>query len=251
MKRLIQTIISLIMSLFNDLCNEISDGIEEGNLGKVTLNVMLLILSSTAMLLLFVLLIKWGIEHIHILVTGGLLIAALYSVYLKLIGHEEGNDNDMSYGSIEEEMALQEATEVHEELRTLVYNATVNTAETTPIRRVRDEYSIETSREKSFRMDGIMAVHQFEVDYDGTLDHSTLDFVLREFQRCMNKHARRYPFLVRDGRPPVAYDIKDAGGFLILEIVLYSEKYKDKLDTRKRARIAHRQKMADIYDRDF
>ena len=250
MKRLIQTIISLIMSLFNDLCNEISDGIEEGNLGKVTLNVTLLLLSSMVLLLLLVLIVKWGIRNIHILIIGGLLIAALYSAYLKLMEFDDEISNN-PLDSVDEEIALQEAVEIHEELRTLVYNAAVNTSETTPIRRVRDEFSIETSREKPFRMDGVMAVHQFEIDYDGTLDHSTLDFILREFQRCMNKHARRYPFLIREGRPPVAYDIKDTGGFLILEIVLYSEKYKDKLDTRKRARIAHRQKMADIYDRDF
>ena len=111
------------------------------------------------------------------------------------------------------------------------------TADYTPLQRPRDVYTIETSREKQFRMDGAMAVHQFEADFSGTLDRSKLDSLFRDVQRRMSKHARRYPLLMRNGHPPVLYDVKDNGNFLVLEVVLYSEDYSGKIEARKRARI--------------
>lgn len=146
-------------------------------------------------------------------------------------------DDGSGIDSTAVELAEQEAQEVHEELRELVYNAVAEAAEYTPLQRPRDVYSIETSREKPYRMDGAMAVHQFEADSSGTLGRSKLDSLFRDIQRRMSKHARRYPLLMRSGQSPVLYDIKDNGSFLLLEVVLYSEDYSGKIEARKRARI--------------
>lgn len=73
--------------------------------------------------------------------------------------------------------------------------------------------------------------------YSGTLDLSKLDSLFRDVQRRVNKHAHRYPLLIRDGHPPVLFDIKDNGNFLLLEVVLYADSYSGKIEARKRARI--------------
>lgn len=158
-----------------------------------------------------------------------------HSAILKFLGVDV--DDGSGIDSTAVELAEQEAQEVHEELRELVYNAVAEAAEYTPLQRPRDVYSIETSREKPYRMDGAMAVHQFEADSSGTLGRSKLDSLFRDIQRRMSKHARRYPLLMRSGQSPVLYDIKDNGSFLLLEVVLYSEDYSGKIEARKRARI--------------
>lgn len=111
--------------------------------------------------------------------------------------------------------------------------------------------SIESNRDTKFRMDEMMAVHQFEVDYEGDMDGAMQDAILRELQRQVNKYSSRYPLLLRDGRPPVVYDLSKASNFLVVEVVLYSEDHKDKIEARRRARVIRQQKVADTYDPDF
>lgn len=142
---------------------------------------------------------------------------------------------------VDVEYAEQEAAELHEDLAELVFNAVIDASENTPLKRPRDPDSIETSREKPYTMDGIMAVRQFSMDTDTPLDKAGEDLVLRELQRHMNQRGKRYPHLRRDGLAPIIFDLKNNGNFVIVEVVLYSERYKDKIEARRKARIARKQ----------
>lgn len=215
--------------------DKINAGLEAENIPQVLLNVFSLVLPIGVGLFAGILLVRFVITHSHLFVIGGFLAAALYSAVSKFLGVDV--DDGSGADSTTVELAEQEAQEVHDELRMLVYNALAEAAEYTLLQRPRDIYAIETSREKPYRMDGVMAVHQFEADYSGTLDRSKLDSLSRDIQRRIDKHARCYPLLMRDGHSPVLYDVKDNGNFLVLEVVLYSEDYSGKIEARKRARI--------------
>lgn len=246
MKRLIIAALSYMRACFSDWLEGVADGINERDLKKAATNIMCIATWGTALVLVCVLLILLAIRNMRFVIIGIFVAAAVYSAILKLLGI--GIDDGSSTDSTAVELAEQEAQEVHEELRELVYNALAEAADYTPLQRPRDVFSIETSREKQYRMDGIMPIHQFEADFSGTLDRSKLDSLFRDVQRRIDKHARRYPFLIRDGRSPVIYDIKDNGNFLLLEIVLYSETYKGKIEARKRARIEHQHSQERIED---
>lgn len=152
---------------------------------------------------------------------------------------------------VEAEYAEQEAAELHEEVCELTYEAAADTAENTPLKRSQGSAGIETGREKPYTMDGTMAIHQFSVDTDTPLDKAGEDLVLRELQRHMNQRGKRYPHLCREGRAPIIFDLKNNGNFVIIEVVLYSEKYKGKIEARRKARIARQQQTGDTYDKDF
>lgn len=152
---------------------------------------------------------------------------------------------------VEVEYAAQEAEEAHGDLAELTYNAVVDTSENTPLTRPRDALSIETGREKPYYMDGIMAVHQFSVDVSAPLKKADEDLVIRELQRHTNQRGKRYSALLRDGHAPIILDVKNSGNFVTVEVILYSDKYKDKIEARRKARIARQQNQGDTYDRDF
>ncbi len=224
----------------------INTGLEEENVPQVIVNAFILALTFGIVLFASIFLVRFIITHLHLFIIGAFLAAALYSAILKFLSvdiDDGGGENSTSIM-----LAEQEAEEVHEELGVLVYNALAEAADYTPLQRPRDVYSIETSREKQYRLDGAMAVHQFEADYSGTLDLSKLDSLFRDVQRRINKHARRYPGLVRDGHPPVLFDIKDNGNFLLLEVVLYADSYSGKIDARKRARIERQHNQERVED---
>lgn len=235
MRKLFRSALNFFRSKISTRCDEIREGLEEENIPQVLINATTLALPIGVGLFAGILLVRFVITHAHLFVIGGFLAAALYSAVSKFLGVDV--DDGSGADSTTAELAEQEAEEVHEDLQELTYNVLSEAAEYTALQRPRDVYSVGTSREKQYRMDGVMAVHQFEADYSGTLDRTKLDSLFRDVQRRMSKHARRYPGLVRDGHPPVLYDIKDNGGFLLLEIVLYSENYSEKIEARKRARI--------------
>lgn len=199
------------------------------------LNAGMLVLTFGFPMFAGIVFLKFVAHNLHILVIAGFLSAAVYSAILKLGGTDIADESGENSDSIM--LAEQEANEIHEDLLTLMYNVVAETSEHTPIARPRDVYSIETSREKQYWMDGSMAVHQFEVDCDTKMDRDTRDKLIRELQRHTNQQSRRYPGLVRDGHPPIVYDIKPNGNFLLLEIVLYSANQIKKIEARKRVRI--------------
>lgn len=235
MRKLFRSALNFFRSKISTRCDEIREGLEEENIPQVLINATTLALPIGVGLFAGILLVRFVITHAHLFVIGGFLAAALYSAVSKFLGVDV--DDGSGADSTTVELAEQEAQEVHAELLLLVYNVLAEAADYTPLQRPRDTYSIETSREKQYRMDGAMAVHQFEADYSGTLDRSKLDSLSRDIQRRIDKHARRYPLLMRDGRPPVLFDIKDNGNFLLLEVVLYADSYSGKIEARKRARI--------------
>lgn len=235
LKKFFRSALNFGKSKISARVDAINAGLEGENVPQVLLKGGMLALTVGICLLLGSVLVQFIIKNMHLFIIGIFVAAALYSAVLKFLGVDI--DGGSGTDSTAVELAEQEAQEVHEELRELVYNAVAEAAEYSPLQRPRDVYSIETSREKQYRMDSVMAVHQFEADFSGTLDRSKLDSIFRDVQRRINKHARRFPFLIRDGHPPVLFDIKDNGGFLLLEVVLYSKDYNGKIEARKRARI--------------
>lgn len=213
----------------------IDTGLEEENIPQVIANIIILALIFGIILFSCIFLVRFVVAHLYLFIIGAFVAAALYSAVLKFLGVDV--DDGSGTNSTTVELAEQEAQEVHGELQALVYNVLAEAAEYTPLQRPRDIYSIETSREKQYRMEGTMSVHQFEADFSGTLDRLKLDSLFRDVQRRIDKHARRYPLLMRDGRPPILFDIKDNGNFLLLEVVLYADSYSGKIEARKRARI--------------
>lgn len=183
---------------------------------------------------------------------GGLAIIIFFGVvWWKKRQPQPTTVNNGENDPVEVEYAEQEAAELHDDLGELFFNSVVDTSENTPLKRPRDTASIETGREKPYNMDGIMAVHQFSVDTGTPLDKASEDLVMRELQRHTNQRAKRYKHLCKDGLAPIIYDVKNNGNFIIVEVVLYSEKYKDKIEARRKARIARQQNTGDSYDRDF
>lgn len=234
-RRLFHSTLEFVKSKTCEKIDEIATGLDKKDGLRVVLNAGMLVLSYGITLLTGIALFKLIAKKIHVLLSGIFLAMALYSAVLKFLGVDIDNGNGEDSVSIT--LAEQEAEEVHEDLLILAYNAVAETSEHMPIHRPRDMYGIETSREKPYRMEGTMAVHQFEIDCNHEIDRETRDKLIRELQRHINKHARRYPGLVRDGHPPILYDIKDNGNFLLVEIVLYSEKHSGKIEARKRVRI--------------
>lgn len=171
----------------------------------------------------------------------------LWKKYFSSPAHvEDGVDN-----SVEKEYAEQEAAELHEDLSELIYEAAVDASESTPLQRPRDAAGIETGREKPYRMDGVMAIHQFNVDTSGPLSMNERDIIIADLQRHINQRGKAYPQLCRNGYAPVVMGIKDNGNYVMLEVVLYSERHKDNIKARRKARIARQQKVADTHDKDF
>lgn len=246
LKELFRSVLNFVKAKIEERVDKINAGFEEENVPQVLLNVIVLVLPFGISLFAGIVLVRFIIHHLHLFIIGAFVAAALYSAILKFLGVDI--DDGCGTDSAAVEIAEQEAQEIHEEVRILVYNAVAEAAEYTSLQRPRDTFSIETSRDKPYRMDGVMAVHQFEADFIGTLDRSKLDNLFWDVQRRINKHAHRYPLLIRDGHPPVLYDIKDNGSFLLLEVVLYAKEHSGKIEARKRARIERQHSQERIDD---
>lgn len=248
MKLFLQKAICFISERFNERFAEAANGIEDRDLKRVVINCGCIIFWAVVLVLVGLFTIFFIVDNFDFLVVACFLVTAVYSVMVNIKSDDDKNGEP---DSIDIMMAEQEAEENHEDFRGLTYNCIVEVSEITSIRCPRDEFSIETSREVQYRMEGDMAIHQFEVDHEGQLDRGQVDMIIREMQRHVNKFARRYPTLLYDGRPPVVYDIKPTGSFFIVEIVLCKEEYKNKIEARKRARVMRQLNTADTYDQDF
>ena len=131
--------------------------------------------------------------------------------------------------------AEEEAQDIHGDIGELVYNASVDTAKVKQDLIVcpDDCFGMETGRDKPYRMDEDMAIHQFILDT--AISPLTKDMeaaIMQELQRHINQRSRRYPHLCRNGYAPIVYDVRDAGGFVTVEVVLYAEKHMDKVKAR-------------------
>lgn len=227
----------------------------------------LTIIIPVVMVVVAIPVITWGIIPLLTLLFGGLIASVTkflreyggYIVIVSLIVYylnnrkpktDENNNDDNN--PVEVEYNEQEAEALHDDIAELTYNAIINT-DAVDFKKPRNVDSIEAGTETPFVMDGIMAKHRFWADLNLTSVNVKFneDFAVQQLQRHMNQQAKRYPQLYRDGRPPIIFDIKNNGDFVVIEVVLYSEKYKSKIEARRKARIARQQMMGDSYDRDF
>ena len=88
-KKLIRSTINLIVAFSRDSVNNISDGIDEGDVAKVALNLVLLLSVAALVVLSGVLFVKLAIKNLHIIIAAVFLAAAAYSALLKLLQVEE------------------------------------------------------------------------------------------------------------------------------------------------------------------
>lgn len=133
------------------------------------------------------------------------------------------------------EKAEQEAQDIHSDVGELAYNASVDTAkvEQDLIICPDDPFGMETGRDKPYRMDEDMAIHQFILDTPTSpLTKEMENSIMQKLQRHITQRSKRYPHLCRSGYAPIVFDVRDAGGFVTIEIVLYAEKYMDKVNAR-------------------
>lgn len=241
---LISAIASRLWSAFNRALRDAATGIRTRDTGKIFF--------SLCRAVLLVILCVGGVIGFTALLMHYTDIAIVISLIIWGV-YELANQKPSQTPSptSPEPLVAAEAEEVHEPLRGLVYTAAVEAAENTPLHRPLEEYSIESSRSKGFRLEDSNAIHHFELDVNTPVDRLTIDRIIDELQRQINKHATRFPLVVHDGHAPFVYDIKDNGNFLVVEVVLYSNGIKDKVNAKKLARANRRQKVADIHDCDF
>jgi len=88
-KKLVRSTINLILSFFHDTVNNIADGIDEGDIKKVALNLVLLLSVAALVILTVAVFVKLAIKNLHIIIAAGFLAAAAYSALLKLFQVEE------------------------------------------------------------------------------------------------------------------------------------------------------------------
>lgn len=246
LKNLLRSALKFGKSKIGARFDAICAGLEEQDGLRVLKNVVLLLLTFGLSLCVGIILVKFFIQHLYLFIIAAFLAVGLYSAVLKFLGVDIDDGSGEDSASIM--LAEQEAEEIHADLLMLTYNAVSEAAERMPIQRPRDAYSIETSREKPYRMEGSLAIHQFEVDCNREIDRETRNSLIREIQRHINQQSRRFQQLVREGHPPVVYYIKENGNFLLLEIVLYSPKHAEKIEASKRARIEYQNRQERIDD---
>lgn len=83
-KKLVRSIVNLIESFSCDTVNGIADGVDEGNVPKVLLNLIMLLSAVSVVVLAGVLFVKLTIKNLHIIIAAVFLAAAAYSALLKL-----------------------------------------------------------------------------------------------------------------------------------------------------------------------
>lgn len=246
MNDLLEGMTSWIAETYDDLCSEIGAGIQEKDASRVMVNT-LLVVGFTG-----------GISAV---VVGVCALAAYFwewtlvltIIVAFVIHHVKKGKSIISDPDTEVEIQEidQEADEVHEDLTMCVCSALIDVSDNAPVRRPRDPHSIQTSRESQWRIEGGIAYHQFEVDTSNPLNAGVIAQFQEDLQKKVNRYAKAYPLLLRNGHAPFVYAVKNGGNYLLVEVVLQTEKALPKIEQRRRELIKRRQRMADADDRDF
>lgn len=130
LRKLLRSALNFGKSKIGARIDAISTGLEEENVPQVIINSIVLILAFGIGLFASIFLVRFIITHLHLFIIGAFLAAALYSVSCKFLGIDVDDGSGIDSSTIE--LAEQEAQEVHEELRELVYNAVAEAAEYSP-----------------------------------------------------------------------------------------------------------------------
>lgn len=153
------------------------------------------------------------------------------------------------------EQAKADAEMDYADVRSLIFNSILDTVlppeSSIRIKPPRSENSIERNTEDGaahFRMAGLTAIYQFEIDIEGKVTYAAREQMIFELQRYVTKYVSRYEYLNRQNRAPMVLDIKSCGNFVLVEVVLYSEAAKKMVDCAKSARYKRRQQPASDYD---
>jgi hypothetical protein len=89
------------------------------------------------------------------------------------------------------------------------------------------------------------------VDTSNPLNAGVIAQFQEDLQKKVNRYAKAYPLLLRNGHAPFVYAVKNGGNYLLVEVVLQTERALPRIEQRRRELIKRRQRMADADDRDF
>ena len=246
MSNLFKALTSWIAEVYDGLCSEIGTGIQEKDAARVVVNILLTVGFTGGMSAVVV-----GVCALAAYFWEWLIIPAIIVAFV--IHHVKKADPIISdpYTEVEIQEIDQEADEVHEDLTMCVCSALIDVSDNAPVRRPRDPQSIQTSRESQWRIEGGIAYHQFEVDTSNPLNAGVIAQFQENLQKKVNRYAKAYVLLLRNGHAPFVYAVKNGGNYLLIEVVLQTDKALPKIEQRRRELIKRRQRMADADDRDF
>ena len=246
MNDLFEGVTSWIAETYDGLCSEIGAGIQEKDASRVMVNALLVVGFTGGMSAVVV-----GVCALAAYFWEWLIIPAIIVAFV--IHHVKKGKSIISNPDTEVEIATidQDADEVHEDLTMCVCSALIDVSDNTPVHRPRDPQSIQTSRESQWRIEGGIAYHQFEVDTSNPLNAGVIAQFQEDLQKKVNRYAKAYPLLLRNGHAPFVYAVKNGGNYLLVEVVLQTERALPRIEQRRRELIKRRQRMADADDRDF
>ena len=246
MNDLFEGVTSWIAETYDGLCSEIGAGIQEKDASRVMVNALLVVGFTGGMSAVVV-----GVCALAAYFWEWLIIPAIIVAFV--IHHVKKGKSIISNPDTEVEILTidQDADEVHEDLTMCVCSALIDVSDNTPVRRPRDPQSIQTSRESQWRIEGGIAYHQFEVDTSNPLNAGVIAQFQEDLQKKVNRYAKAYPLLLRNGHAPFVYAVKNGGNYLLVEVVLQTERALPRIEQRRRELIKRRQRMADADDRDF
>ena len=242
MNDLFEGVTSWIAETYDGLCSEIGAGIQEKDASRVMVNALLVVGFTGGMSAVVV-----GVCALAAYFWEWLIIPAIIVAFV--IHHVKKGKSIISNPDTEVEIAT--IDQVHEDLTMCVCSALIDVSDNTPVRRPRDPQSIQTSRESQWRIEGGIAYHQFEVDTSNPLNAGVIAQFQEDLQKKVNRYAKAYPLLLRNGHAPFVYAVKNGGNYLLVEVVLQTERALPRIEQRRRELIKRRQRMADADDRDF
>ena len=179
-------------------------------------------------------------------------IYALYS-WATMPNEEVTTDFNM----VEEELIKQKASDLHDILGELMFDAITSVSSNTALKRPLDISDIQrSSASEGFYLYKNIPIFQFECSADTALEKGEETIILRELQRSINRKIQRYPLLTSiesKGQMPVeVLDVRSLGGFVLIEVVINnSEESRALIEAKRRARIEREQKVNSLYDNDF
>jgi len=249
-----------LTTFINDIFEDTAVAVEKGNTKRAVINISVcvggfILFAAFGYSLLALAIIYRGFLFTWVGIPAIVILVISYLLADKKDKPEEVDE--AAADEVEVRLICEYAGEIYEDLRNLLFNAMQSAAANTPLARPNDEYEIETSaaRGNHFYLDGRIVVFQFEGDVQPPIDRSKINLVQQELQRRVNQHVRRYPILISDeakGRAPVeVLDIKNAGGHVLIEIVITSSNSIPLIEARRRARIEYQVKQERVQDPDF
>lgn len=260
MQRFLKATWRKVSTFINDIFEDTATAVEHGDNKKALLNIGVLIGIFIICVILgyyIVAVVVLNREFFFTWVGFPILVVLVISYLLSDKIGKNAEVNSEAADEVEMRLVAERAREIYEEIRNLIFNSMQSAAGSTPLKRPNDEFEIQTSEARGdhFYLDRLTPIYVFEGDIESSIDTPKMNLIQQELQRRVNQNVRRYPILISEeakGRAPVEIlDIKNAGGHILIEVVLTDSKSIPLIDARRRARIEYQVKQERVQDPDF